>query len=68
MDDLPGKIIDKHMKDQSITTGARFNALVGMQELLKGAHIAILGCYLYNGLGTTGANVEKLRHQAPLVS
>eukprot|EP00959_Pyramimonas_sp_CCMP1952_P241216 5041174-Pyramimonas_sp.AAC.1 len=39
-----------------------------MQVLLKGAHLTIIGGYLYNGLGITGASVEKLRHLASLVS
>ncbi|CAK0856352.1 unnamed protein product, partial [Prorocentrum cordatum] len=45
--DLPGKRADKHKKDHNITTGVRFKGSVGMQVLLKDAHIAILGGYLY---------------------
>eukprot|EP00959_Pyramimonas_sp_CCMP1952_P215034 4499769-Pyramimonas_sp.AAC.1 len=38
-----------------------------MQVLLKGAHIAILGGCLYNGVGIAGASVEELHHMASFV-
>ncbi|CAK0824990.1 unnamed protein product, partial [Prorocentrum cordatum] len=53
MDDVPGKRVDKHKKDHNMTTGVRFKDLAGTQVLLTGAHIATLGGYLYDGLGTT---------------
>eukprot|EP00959_Pyramimonas_sp_CCMP1952_P055273 1155394-Pyramimonas_sp.AAC.2 len=44
-DDLPEKREDKRKStaEQNQTMGARFKDMVGMQVLLKGAHITIVG-------------------------
>eukprot|EP00959_Pyramimonas_sp_CCMP1952_P401239 8407596-Pyramimonas_sp.AAC.1 len=67
-EDLPGKREDKKKctVEQNQTMGVTFKDTVGMQVLLKGAHITIVVGCLYNGIGATGANVEKLRHLASL--